>query len=663
MADEEKVLLRLEIEGTTEELQSIEAIRAEMLKAQNVLRDMKRDSRKGVFVDQQALVKEEKNLKILSNEYRQLQRQQVAATEAANTNQKEGVKTISTMRAQLTRLKKDWADIEYGSESWKEHTKQIRILNDEIALAEQRTGNFTRNVGNYAGDINRSFAAMGVSTGRFGQALMAVGSAQSVAAKGTITWIRSLGGLQKALLATGVGAFVVVLGLILANMDKLTEMFKDAAGRAKDLADQQERLLEQSKQKQLLYSEEERRLRLLGESEINLMAIRLERQRQELQLLERALEVQRQLEDELWLKARRRERKKDQEEYEQSYKRRLELEYELVVSQNNLLETEVAIRELRKLSRKEASESWNEQQSNIERELELSERLRKAILDRAEARTKEKAAEFQIPGLEPEAAVTEGSAFPALDAELAAIRAMNQQAIFSYQERFDALKILEQQGGDIAEQAAQRRIELTREVSEITLAEMGYMFSGLRAALGEQTQAGKTAGIAEAIINTIRAGMQVYADPSLPLFAKIAAMVGVLAQGYAQVNKIRQVKTNFASGVIGVDGPGTGTSDSIDARISRGESVITAKATSKFAPQLAAMEAAVGNTPNYQLGRKRYASGIIAAGMGATDTMKAQQRMMRELMRNVTQIPVVVSERDITGTQAKVRKVKVSGNI
>lgn len=51
------------------------------------------------------------------------------------------------------------------------------------------------------------------------------------------------------------------------------------------------------------------------------------------------------------------------------------------------------------------------------------------------------------------------------------------------------------------------------------------------------------------------------------------------AQGALQLAAVEKAKPRFAEGVINLKGPGTETSDSIDAKLSRGESVITAKAT------------------------------------------------------------------------------------
>lgn len=67
--------------------------------------------------------------------------------------------------------------------------------------------------------------------------------------------------------------------------------------------------------------------------------------------------------------------------------------------------------------------------------------------------------------------------------------------------------------------------------------------------------------------------------------ARIAALVGLATPAYiAQLALIKSQK--FAKGKIGIDGPGTSTSDSIPALLSRGESVINTRATEMFGPLL-----------------------------------------------------------------------------
>ncbi|RDC69680.1 hypothetical protein DLJ49_18755 [Rhodovulum sp. 12E13] len=68
-----------------------------------------------------------------------------------------------------------------------------------------------------------------------------------------------------------------------------------------------------------------------------------------------------------------------------------------------------------------------------------------------------------------------------------------------------------------------------------------------------------------------------YAKEVAKVLTPLGPALGLLDAARGQ-NPLPQLP-GFAAGVIGIDGPGTGTSDSILARLSRGESVITARAT------------------------------------------------------------------------------------
>lgn len=65
--------------------------------------------------------------------------------------------------------------------------------------------------------------------------------------------------------------------------------------------------------------------------------------------------------------------------------------------------------------------------------------------------------------------------------------------------------------------------------------------------------------------------------PNIAVAIVQAALVA--AQGASQLAIINRTQARFAKGVINLQGPGTGTSDSIHARLSKGESVMTAKET------------------------------------------------------------------------------------
>lgn len=104
--------------------------------------------------------------------------------------------------------------------------------------------------------------------------------------------------------------------------------------------------------------------------------------------------------------------------------------------------------------------------------------------------------------------------------------------------------------------------------------------------LRKQNEAAKQAAIFQAIINT---AVAVTSAAGVPVIGfALAILAGIL--GAAQIALITsQQPPAFAKGVVDLQGEGTGTSDSISAKLSKGESVITAKETSKHKGLLEAM--------------------------------------------------------------------------
>ncbi|MBB5411908.1 phage-related minor tail protein [Paraburkholderia sp. HC6.4b] len=81
------------------------------------------------------------------------------------------------------------------------------------------------------------------------------------------------------------------------------------------------------------------------------------------------------------------------------------------------------------------------------------------------------------------------------------------------------------------------------------------------------------------------------ASASLPFPANLAAIAQVVALGVQLAQQVASAVPAFRNGVVDLQGPGTGTSDSITAKLSAGESVMTADATSHNGPALRAMNA------------------------------------------------------------------------
>lgn len=137
---------------------------------------------------------------------------------------------------------------------------------------------------------------------------------------------------------------------------------------------------------------------------------------------------------------------------------------------------------------------------------------------------------------------------------------------------------------------------------------------------------------------------------SLPYPANLAAIATTVATVLANVaTAISTVKSaKFAKGGK-VVGPGTSTSDSINAQLSNGEYVMTAKATKIFEPMLAAMNA-IG-------------SGVPIASSRNFSVVQNTQDMTDSFTEAVQTIRPVVSVEEITDTQNRVETIQNIDNV
>lgn len=146
-------------------------------------------------------------------------------------------------------------------------------------------------------------------------------------------------------------------------------------------------------------------------------------------------------------------------------------------------------------------------------------------------------------------------------------------------------------------------------LKEITKAETDLyellleQYVGATASMGESNEAfaklSKTLALAQIAINTeqaISSGIKMAMEKTFPLnLAAIATTIATVLSNMATATKLVN-SAKFATGGL-VTGPGTETSDSIPARLSNGESVMTAAATSMFAPMLSAFNQMGGGIP------------------------------------------------------------------
>ena len=163
----------------------------------------------------------------------------------------------------------------------------------------------------------------------------------------------------------------------------------------------------------------------------------------------------------------------------------------------------------------------------------------------------------------------------------------------------------------------------------------------------------KNAQKSQAMIDTYASAVSAYnALAGIPVVGPalaIAAAAAAIAAGLKNVSMIEGQSTmGFADGIIGLDGAGTSKSDSIPARLSKGESVLTAKATNAFAPQLAMMERAVGNNPNLgRIGRGKFAEGVINAGRQGAQSITRSNEPMVEALQNMKIYTSVTEFREV----------------
>ena len=255
------------------------------------------------------------------------------------------------------------------------------------------------------------------------------------------------------------------------------------------------------------------------------------------------------------------------------------------------------------------------------------------------------------------------------------------QRIADIEDARDAELALEQEKletlADYQEEYEQRRIEIIQAAEDqITAIRMAALGAQLGAAsdtfdsmaeiaktfAGEQSGVYKTLftvakafKLAETLVNAPAAAAEAIANSPLPYPLNLAAGAATYAAVMAQAANLRSVDPGFAQGVIGLKGPGTGTSDSINARLSAGESVITKIGTDRnrdilaMANQgidVAAMMAGVPQSvaspmafPVMQAGGASYSisSPITIQGSVDRDTMPDFQRELRKHERRIIQ--------------------------
>lgn len=148
---------------------------------------------------------------------------------------------------------------------------------------------------------------------------------------------------------------------------------------------------------------------------------------------------------------------------------------------------------------------------------------------------------------------------------------------------------------------------------------------------------------ATAIAQGVSGAMAVPFPGNIPaILATITAIISGIAQAKSALSQASVPK--YATGGL-VEGAGTGTSDSIPAMLSNGESVMTARATSAYSGILSALNTSVGGAP-----------------IGESTKTKGTQQLVQQFADAVMNTPIYTAVTDINEGQARVAKIVDNSN-
>lgn len=273
-----------------------------------------------------------------------------------------------------------------------------------------------------------------------------------------------------------------------------------------------------------------------------------------------------------------------------------EQEYQLKMQQlASQRDSELADKELTEQMKQAITDKYNKQMDDLvtQHEKDLSEKQQEAIRLRME----NEIMQMQQSGASELEILREQAS-----QKLELLNNIQQQEGESEQEFLNRKLQAHQEYTDAKKELADKEVEIEQTKLEAIESVTGGLASAFEA-LGENNKAfailSKTLALAEIAINTGKAlAAGIAQSQSVPFPANIAAIattVGtILANIATAINTVKSAK--FATGGL-VTGPGTGTSDSVPAQLSNGESVMTARATSMFAPILSSFNQMGGGVP------------------------------------------------------------------
>ena len=258
-----------------------------------------------------------------------------------------------------------------------------------------------------------------------------------------------------------------------------------------------------------------------------------------------------------------------------------------------------------------------------------------------DAINEKKAIEAQITGFMSEQMT---NAVALENERLEVVNSVNAEMMTARQREIEDVRLHYEEQIKLAKKAGMDTVALEKKkAEEIGKIKQQQLFADLdnaskamgavRGLMNEESAAAKALAIGQTLIETYKGATAALSPPPTgagPLFGPILAAATV-AMGLKNVQQIKNQKVEMNRGGM-VGGYGSGTSDSVNARLSKGESVINAKSTRMFKPLLSSINQAGGgvafaNGGTLDTGSAGMTTGIVKAFVVADEMTNEQDRL------------------------------------
>jgi len=168
------------------------------------------------------------------------------------------------LKEQIDNIKNALEDQKLSTE---ELTDKREQANEKVKQASEGAKTFTKALSGQKGMMN----ALNKVTGGMSGQIISLATSLKAAGVAAQTFIRGLSGVQKALLATGIGALVVALGTIVAYWDEIQEGIAGASAETKNLLAKQEEIVAEAERNVRVATSQDNILKQQGMSEFDIL--------------------------------------------------------------------------------------------------------------------------------------------------------------------------------------------------------------------------------------------------------------------------------------------------------------------------------------------------------------------------------------------------------